>query len=37
MKVGISEHQEKRQEADEIVMGCGTRFHPVGGGAMWQT
>lgn len=46
VKVGISEHQEKRQEADGIVMGCGTEFHPVAGGEslntkeqreMWQT
>lgn len=32
MKVGISEHQEKRQEAGGIVMGCGIGFHPVAGG-----
>lgn len=37
MKAGISEHQEKRQEADGIVMGCGTEFHPVAGGESLNT
>lgn len=34
VKVGISEHQEKRQEADGIVMGW---FHPVAGGESLNT